>query len=213
MNGIYVFDLDGTLVDSMKNFAKGMLHIADDEGISYDGELLKILTPLGYTKSAEYYVNVLGVKDTVENIVKRIENSLYKEYSTNIVTKEGVKEYLSYLKDMGARLFVLTASPHMMTDICLKRNGIYDLFEKVWSVDDFGLSKSGTELFFKVADTIGCQTSDIHYFDDSLIALKNAKSAGYITYAVYDAQSEKEKALMKSEHRVYVGSFAELLQK
>lgn len=211
MKKIYVFDLDGTLVDSMKNFEKGMLKIADDAGLEYDETLIKILTPLGYTKSAEYYTSVLGVPDTVENIVKRIEENLFFEYANNIVAKPSVPEYLKRLHSEGARLFVLTASPHMMTDVCLKRNGIYDLFEKVWSVDDFGLSKSDTPLFFEVAKAIGCEPSDINYFDDSLIALANAKKSGYITYGVYDAQNEEEVALMKREYSVFVKTFADLM--
>ena len=207
---IYVFDLDGTLVDSMPSFAKGILKIADDAGLSYDEELLKILTPLGYQRSAEYYVNVLGVQDSVENIVAQIRQNLYYEYANNIVTKPGVKEYLNALHARGARLFVLTASPHIVTDVCLQHNGIYDLFEEVWSVEDFGLTKSETPLFDEVARRIGCENGQIHYFDDSLIALTNAKKAGYITYAVHDAQSEEEIVRMIREYCVYVDSFTDL---
>ena len=97
MNPIYIFDLDGTLVDSMRYFAKGILKIADDAGIVYGEELLKILTPLGYEKSAEYYVNELGVNDTVENIVSRIKQNLVYEYTNNIIAKKGVKDYLQKL--------------------------------------------------------------------------------------------------------------------
>ncbi len=211
MKPIYIFDLDGTLVDSMPYFAKGILKIADDAGLTYGEELLKILTPLGYTKSAEYYVRELGVKDSVANIVSRIEQNLVYEYTNNIVTKPGVKEYLHALHQNGARLFVLTASPHLVTDVCLQKNGVYDLFEAVWSVDDFSLNKSDTRLFFKVAETLKCTPEEIHYFDDSLIALGNAKLAGYRTYAVYDAQSPEEVARMKAEYDVYVESFETLI--
>ena len=209
---ICVFDLDGTLVDSMPYFTKGMLSIADDAGISYDDTLIKILTPLGYVKGAEYYVNKLGVNDTVENIVSKINSRLLYEYANNIYTKPFVKEYLFKLHENGARMFVLTASPHSVTDVCLKHNGIYDLFEKVWSVEDFGLSKSDTRIFFEVARTIGCEPCEIHYFEDSLIALENAKKAGFMTYGVYDAQSDEELENMKSELAdIVVMDFQELL--
>ena len=210
MKPIYIFDLDGTLVDSMPYFSKGILKIADDAGLTYGEELLKILTPLGYTKSAEYYVNELGVRDTVANIVSKIERNLVYEYTNNIVTKPGVKSYLQNLYQSGARLFVLTASPHLVTDVCLQKNGVYDLFEQVWSVEDFALTKSDTRLFFKVAETIGCTPAEIHYFDDSLIALSNAKLAGYRTYAVYDAQSAEEIEEMKTKYDVYVDRFDRL---
>ena len=212
MSKIYIFDLDGTLVDSMPYYSKGILSIADDAGLSYDDSLLKILTPLGYTKSAEYYVNVLGIKESVESLVKKIGERLYYQYANNIITKPYVKEYLRSLHSEGARLCVLTASPHLVTDVCLEHNGVYGLFEKVWSVEDFGLSKSSPELFHKVAAEIGCREDEIHYFDDSLIALENAKKAGYMTYGVYDSQSEDEVKRMKNElSDVLVMSFEELL--
>ena len=190
--GIYVFDLDGTLVNSMPYFERGMLSVADELGLEYDDETIKIITPLGYRGSAEYYINELGAKCPVSDIVKMFERNLYREYSTNIKLKAGVYDYLKSLHGNGAKLYVLTASPHLVTDVCLKRNGVFDMFTEVWSVDDFGLTKSGTELFFKVCERIGCTPDEVHYFDDSLIALKNASAAGYDTYGVYDRHTEDE---------------------
>ena len=207
---VYVFDLDGTLVNSMPRYEAGMLSILDEAGIAYGDDLIKIITPLGYTKTAEYYINELGLDDSVASIVSKMENKLVYEYSNNIFLKPGVNEYVRRLHADGARLFVLTASPHIVTDVCLKHNGIYDLFETVWSVEDFGLSKSGTELFCEVARRIGCERDEINYFDDSLIALKNAKKSGYITYAVYDRHEPDEIERMKNEYDIFVGSFEEL---
>ena len=198
MSKIYVFDLDGTLVDSMPYFERGILSVADDEGLEYNEETIKIITPLGYLGSAKYYISELGSKRSEEEIVESFKERLYREYTTNIYLKSGVEKYLKALHADGARLFVLTASPHLVTDACLKKNGVYDLFEKVWSVDDFGLTKSGTELFFEVAKTIGCEPSEVNYFDDSLIALKNATAAGYNTYGVYDRHTEDELNAMRS---------------
>ena len=197
-SNIYIFDLDGTLVDSMPYFSRGMLSIADDAGIKYTDDLIKILTPLGYVGGAEYYINHLGIEDSVDSICEKVRARLLPEYQHNIPLKAGVKKYLEKLHACGGRLFVLTASPYVMAMASLENNGVSHLFEKIWSVEDFGLTKSDTRLFFKVADTIGCQPHDIHYFDDSLIALKNAKLAGYVTYGVYDAQTEEEVSEMKN---------------
>lgn len=196
---ICVFDLDGTLVDSMPYFTKGILSIADESGIKYGDDLIKILTPLGYVKGAEYYVNQLGVNDTVENIVAKVRKRLYHEYSNNILLKPYVRQYLEKLEKEGARMFVLTASPHVVTDVCLEHNGVFGMFEKVWSVEDFELSKSDTRIFYKVAEAIGCEPCEVQYFDDSLVALENAKKAGYKTYGVYDAQTADEVERMKNE--------------
>lgn len=211
MSNIYVFDLDGTLVDSMSRFKNGVLKILDEEGIAYGDDIIEILTPLGYQKTAEYYRNVLGVRGSVEEIMCRIEETLIEEYSTNIFPKAGVVQYLHTLHEKGARLFVLTASSHSTTDVCLQNNGLFDLFERVWSVDDFGLSKSDTRLFFEVAESIGCSPADIHYFDDNETALKSAKTAGYKTYAIYDAHPAAAVEQMKQRYDVFLKSFEELL--
>ena len=140
MKKIAVFDLDGTLIDSMERFEAGMLHVLLEEKISFPKDFINVLTPLGYTKSAELFVE-MGVQDSVNGIVSRIEKFLVNEYANHIRLKPGVYDYVNKLKRDGAKLYVLTASPHIVTDICLKNNGIYDLFEQVWSVEDFGLSK------------------------------------------------------------------------
>ena len=211
MQPICIFDLDGTLINSMPRYTAGMYKILEDEGISYPPDLIKILTPLGYTKTAEYYIEHYGLTDSVEAIVKKMEETLVYEYANNIKLKEGVAEYLKKRKSDGARLFVLTASPHIVTDICLKSNGIFDLFEQVWSVEDFGLSKSGTELFYRVAEVLNCKTEDIEFFDDNLTALINSTASGMVTYAVNDGQEEKDLQRMKDVARYYVSSFADLL--
>lgn len=211
MKRVCIFDLDGTLIDSMAYFAKGLLSILDEEGISYGEEMVGIVTPRGYTKSAEYYIEELGVKDTVEHLVHRMEQKLVPAYSNEIKLKPFVKDYLLKLKAEGAALYVLTASPHIVTDVCLQNNGVYDLFEQVWSVEDFGLSKAGTALFYKVAETIGRDTSDIEFYDDNLTAVSNAVRAGHKVYGIKDQQTAEDLALVKKRCHVFVESFEELL--
>jgi beta-phosphoglucomutase-like phosphatase (HAD superfamily) len=211
MTNVYVFDLDGTLVDSMPYFSKGILSILDDAGIPYQPELINVVTPLGYTKTAELYVT-MGVKETVDTIVSNIEKKLVKEYSENVRLKNGVFEYLTALHSAGARLFVLTASPHIVTDVCLKNNGVFELFEKVWSVEDFGLSKSDTRLFYEVAASIGCDNSEIKYFDDNLTAVTNSKKSGYFVYGIRDMQTESDIERIRALCDRFVDDFSDLIK-
>lgn len=211
MSKIYIFDMDGVLIDSMAKFERCMLRILDEHGIRYDEKMIDIVTPLGYQGTAEYYVNELGVNESVESIVGKLNKYLYEEYAHNIILKEGVMEYLQKLSSESARMFVLTASPHLMTDACLKHNEVFDMFEEVWSVDEFGgLTKSNIELFGIVADKVGCRPEEIHYFDDNVIAIENATKANYNTFAVRDRQTQKVWDSMKTTARHYVNSFREL---
>lgn len=207
MNPSYVFDLDGTLVDSMSHFGAAMTGILDDAGISYGEDLVKTVTPLGYRKTAEYYVNTLGIKDSVDGIVAEIERRLYTAYSEKINLKPGIEKILRTLKEHGARLFVLTASPHLVTDACLKANGVYDWFEKVWSVEDFALTKSDARIFRAVAKEIGCSMHEVHYFDDNVIAVTNARAAGFYVFGIKDLQSAEELATIKANAHIFIENF------
>ena len=84
----YLFDFDGTLVDSMPTFVSVMLRILDENAISYSDDIVKIITPLGYKGTAEYFINLGLDKSRISNIrkaLKRLENFgfvciIYKYY-------------------------------------------------------------------------------------------------------------------------------------
>lgn len=202
----HIFDLDGTLVDSMSYFRRGILQVLDDDGIPYGPDMADILTPLGYTKSAELY-QTMGVGGTVEEIVGRIQTNLHYQYAHNIVLKPGVGDYLRKLKAEGCGLCVLTASPHLVTDVCLQHNGVYDLFDHVWSVEDYGMSKSETALFDAVTRRLSCTAGDVRFYDDNLTACTTAVKAGWFTYAVNDGQSEDILCQLRAVAHAYVPSF------
>ena len=206
----HIFDLDGTLVDSMSCFRRGILQVLDEDGIPYGPDMADILTPLGYTKSAQLY-QTMGVRGTVEEIVSRIQTNLHHQYAHNIRLKSGVDAYLRKLKSEGCGLCVLTASPHLVTDVCLQHNGVYDLFDHVWSVEDYGMSKGETRIYDTVTERLGCDKADIRFYDDNLSACTTAVKAGWYTLAVNDGQNEDLTARLKAAAHGYVADFADLV--
>ena len=207
----YLFDFDGTLVDSMPTYVSVMLRILDENGISYTSDIIKTITPLGYLGTAKYYVEQLGLQMSVESIVERMNKYAYDEYAHNIKAKENVVETLIKLKDMGANLNVLTASPHAVLDVCLKRLGIFDLFTNVWSCDDFSTTKADPDIYVSAAKRIGKQVEEILFLDDNYNADKTAVSAGMKVCGVYDASSEEYTDEIKQVSHHYVYDLSELL--
>ena len=141
----YLFDFDGTLVDSMPTFASVMLKILDDYKISYTDDTIKIITPLGYQGTAEYF-RKLGIQASVNELTDLMIKLMHDEYEYRIPAKDGTVEVLRELKSHGGSLNILTASPHDVLDPCLKRLGIFDLFDNVWSCDDFETTKAKIKL-------------------------------------------------------------------
>ena len=212
MKKVHIFDLDGTLIDSMTQFPKANLRVLAEEGITPPEDVVNIITPLGYRGAAEYFINTLGVKASCpEEIMKRVESYLIDDYTNKIPLKPFVREYVEKLKKERCKLYVLTASPHSCTDPCLKRNGIYELFDTVWSSDDFGITKANPQIYRDAADRIGCEISDIMFYDDNFTALETAKKAGLATTGVYDPASDDFRDGIVATADVCINSFEELL--
>ena len=210
MRHTYIFDFDGTLVDSMPSWAEKVLNILRECGVAYPSDIINTVTPLGDRGTAEYFRDALGVPLSLEEMFARMDAFALPKYRDEIGIKDGVREYLARLKAAGCTLHVLTASPHKMVDPCLRRLGIFDWFDNVWSTDDFGMVKSDTAIYRAAAERIGVDVSDAVFFDDNLTAIRTARAAGMYTVGVYDASSDALAEQIRGAADRYVYSMAEL---
>ena len=207
----YLFDFDGTLVDSMPTYVSSMLRILDENNISYEDDIVKTITPLGLMGTAKYFIE-LGLDKELNDIVALMGKYMLEAYHYHIPAKENVINTLRKLKENEADLNVLTASPHITLDACLKRLGIYDLFTNVWSCDDFETTKADPEIYRMAAEKMGCDVSEVWFFDDNLNADLTAKSAGMKVCGVYDDSSKEYAQEMKEVCDNYIYNFSELLK-
>ena len=206
----YLFDFDGTLVDSMPAFVSVMLRILEEHKIRYPQDVVKIITPLGYAGTARYF-RELGLDCSEEEIVLLMKKYILDEYRYRIAAKNNVASVLHRLKEQGADLNVLTASPHLLLDPCLKRLGLFDLFTNVWSCDDFGTTKADPAIYELAARRMGCRVGEVLFLDDNYNADKTAKAAGMKVCAVYDDSSKDYVDEMKTVADHYIYDFSELL--
>ena len=207
----YLFDFDGTLVDSMPTYVASMLRILDENGIPYEKDIVKIITPLGVKGTAEYFIE-LGVKKSLLEIVEDMKKYMLDGYFNVIPAKENVVSVLKELKRRGASLNVLTASPHITLDACLKRLELYDLFDNVWSCDDFCTTKADPEIYKMAAGKLNKNVSAVLLLDDIRNADQTAKKAGMKVCGVYDDSSKEYVNEIKAATDYYIYNFSELLE-
>ena len=205
-NYVLLFDFDGTLVNSMPVFAETMLRAINEAAVSFPENIIEILTPLGYHGSAEYMINTLGIKESADALVTKMHAYAYDGYANDIKLKEGVGDFLRALKGRGYSLNVLTASPHKMLDVCLVRNGVWELFDNVWSCEDFGTTKSDPEIYRAAARRLGTDVSHVAFFDDNLHAVETAKLAGTFTLGVYDESGAAFSEQLRAVSHHYVNT-------
>lgn len=206
---IYIFDFDGTLVDSMEIWANLHAKRLTDAGIPVPENYTQIITPIGNTKAAELNIS-LGVPGTVEEYLQKLNEILLEAYSFQIPLKPHVEETLRAMQAAGHQLHVLTASPHQFLDPCLRNRGIWHLFDNIWSIEDFNHTKSEPIIYRLVAQRLGVRVEDCIFVDDNLTAISTAKAAGMQTIAIYDKSSHSDKEKMQAVADRYVFDFAEI---
>ena len=211
MSRTFLFDFDGTLVDSMPTYAGVMLRILDENNVPYGDDLIKIITPLGFKGTAQYFID-MGLKLSFDEIVGLMAKYAIDAYTNDVQAKEHVIDVLRTLKAQGDDLNVLTASPHETLDPCLKRLGIYDLFTNVWSCNDFGTTKADPAIYRMAAEKLGKDVSEVIFLDDNYNADLTAKEAGMQVWGVYDATSDEYIDEIKSVTSRYITDFAEILE-
>jgi len=203
----YIFDFDGTLVDSMPYVAIGVKKFLADRGVSYPENIMEIVTPLGYPASAAYYNEHFGLSVTGDEYLDELQEYLYPRYQTEIPLKAGVYDYLKALKARGAKLTILTASPIRFVEPCFERLGILDCFSHLWCCSDFGITKSEPEIYLEAAKRLSVTPKDIAFFDDSFHSLAAAKKAGLYTVGIYDEVAKAFTDDVKATADVYHETF------
>ena len=211
MNTAYLFDFDGTLVDSMPTFVSAMLRILDENQIPYEESIIKTITPLGLKGTAHYYIEELGLPMSMEQLIGVMKKYMLDAYFYTIPAKDNVLSVLQELKRRGASLNVLTASPHITLDACLKRLGMWELFDHIWSCDDFATTKADPQIYVRAAKEMGVPVEQVIFLDDNLNADLTAKAAGMQVCGVYDDSSKEYVQQMIAATDYYIYDFMELL--
>ena len=210
-NKAYVFDFDGTLVDSMDKAVSVVLNYLTKRGVEYPPGIVRTLIPLGFSGIAKYYHQHFGLVEPPEQILADFKEELAYIYATEMDAKVGAQTTLSALKARGARLFMLTGSPHLFLDKCLTRLGLDKYFEQCWTTEDLGMSKGDTAIYKEVAKRIGLPIENCIMVDDGVKALKKAHEAGMQTIGFYDSYSADNEQEMRSFADKYVYCFNQLI--
>lgn len=208
-----IFDLDGTLLDSTWVWEKIDVDFLAKRGIKVTDDYMQEIRNHNFNTGSRYVIERFGLSEQPENIVAEWHMMAQSEYDNTIVLKPGAAKMLAMLKECGIKLAVATSSTHTLFEKCLKRNGIYDLFECFTETHEVECDKGFPDVYELAAARCGMSASDCIVFEDILKAVQGAKKGGFYTIAVYDKASEcEQKEIMKLCDR-YIYGYEELISK
>lgn len=208
INGV-IFDLDGTLIDSMPIWHEIDMEFLKENGIDNPppnvSDLLKTMT---IEESSRYFIEQFGLDITVEYVIKRIEELVRIQYEEKIPLKPYVTELLDRLDEKGIPYGVATATYKGLAQAVLKRCGIYERFRFLINGEDYPCGKTCPDIYIGAAERLGTQIGETLVVEDALHCCITAKNAGFIVAGVYDSAAESDRSEIENTADYYFESLA-----
>ncbi len=189
MKKVYVFDLDGTLLDST-----AVWHTIDEEFLGKRGLLLErdyaeAVSVMHLQEAAVYTIDRFSLNETPDAVAAEWEQMAYDFYASRVQVKDGARDYLLQLREHGARVVLATALSRKLAEAALARLGLAELFETVIYADEIGYGKNSAAFYLAVAAFLGVTPAECVMYEDTLRGVRSAKEAGMFTVAIEDEGS------------------------
>lgn len=205
-----IFDMDGTLLDSMPTWKGIGAKLLANNGIMPPEDIEERLKELSFIDTANYFINDLGLQMSEEEVVAGINDLMRQAYAEYIPLKTGAKQLLESLKNKGYKMGVATATDKELALLGLKRLEILDYFDVVVSCGDIGHWKDEPMIYKETTKMMGLEEAEVVIVEDAGYCVKTAKEAGFKVVGVYDAAAELETEMIKALSDHYMLDLTEM---
>ncbi|MDD2496788.1 MAG: HAD family phosphatase [Desulfitobacteriaceae bacterium] len=205
-----IFDLDGTLLDSMKIWDNIGDEFLKSYGITPPRDLAEILKTMSLKQSAEYFKKAFSLPPSEDEIIDIINKMAEEKYRAGVLLKPYAFEYLQKLKSQNVRMCIVTATDYTIAAEALRRLGAADYFEFIITCALAGCGKDDPKIYLLAADRFGCNPDEAVVFEDAFHCIKTAKNAGFYVVGVEDISARHDKREIQKISDCYINSFAEM---
>lgn len=202
-----IFDLDGTLLDSLRAWENSGSNFVRAEGFEPPADLDEKLVAMSLMDGAALLKEMYQLPYSLEEILQRTLRPIKEHYYQDIQPMPGVVPLLAALKAQGIKMAVATASYKDYAQAALTRLGLADYFEFIITCDEVGVGKSDPKVYEVAAQRLGVSKEHTLVAEDALHALQTAHKAGFKTAGIEEAHSAHQRAEKQAVSNYYVISY------
>lgn len=206
-----LFDLDGTLVDSMWVWPQIDIDYLGSYGLSVPDDLQNAVEGMGFTEVAEYFKKRFQIPDPIEQIKKTWQNMAMDKYCREIPLKPGVMEILPYLKEKGIKMAVASSNALELIEACLRSHGIRNYFQEVITACEVKKGKPAPDVYLEAAKRLGTEPVHCLVFEDIVPGIQAGKAAGMQVCAVHDQYSIPQEQEKRECADYYISSYEQVI--
>lgn len=208
----YIFDLDGTLFDSMQVWMEIYKSLFTEHGKTMPEGYLYHVNHLSLDDGAKYTAEHTDVNLSKEYIAEFWKKKAQDKYTNEVKLKPYAYELLNLLSQKGKLMGIATASNKDNVRPCLVNNDIIKFFHSITSVDEVPRGKDFPDIYLKECQKMGLEPKHCAVVEDSYVGALSAKNGGLLSIGVYDESGKEHNKDLRKNCDIYIDSLKELLE-
>lgn len=210
MRKAVIFDIDGTILDSMPVWEHAGEWYLRSIGVEPEKELSGILFPMSLEDGADYIISHYHLEQTRSQVVKGVKKQIRKFYFEEVQRKPGAAELLERLEELKVPAAAATSGDKECAEAALRRLGMRKSFRFILTCSEVGAGKQHPDIYLAAKELLGTEPGETWVVEDALHALQTAKKAGFCTAGVYDPANKEQEEIARTAD-VYLHSLEEWL--
>ena len=207
-----IFDLDGTLIDSMWLWKSIDIEYLKRYNIELPHTLQDEIEGMSFTETALYFKERFNLDEDIDEI-KSVWNEMAWEYYMNKVTlKDDVVHLLTYLKENNIKLGIATSNSKELVSVIVKRFNLHEFFDTVRTSCEVDKGKPAPDIYLKVAEDLEVDPINCIVFEDVLNGIHGGKNAGMRVCGIYDDFSKHVSDKIKAAADYYIEGYHEIVE-
>lgn len=208
-----IFDVDGTLLDSMEIWEDVGVRYLNSIGIEAEPDLGTVLFTMSIQEGAAYVKEHYHLSQEPEEIVQGVLDIISNYYKKTALLKSGAKELLEKLDKHNIPMTVASSNNKKEIEMAFERLGIAKYFDRIFTCEEVGAGKTKPDIYLRAAEYLGTRPEETVVFEDVIHAIRTAKQAGFQVVGIYDETSKDDQEEVRREADWYCREWAELMKK
>lgn len=205
-----IFDMDGTLIDSMWMWESIDVEYLGRYGISLPPTLQREIEGKSFSETAAYFKKRFQIPDEIDTIKSDWNQMAWEKYENEVTVKEGVFSFLKYLKKRGIKTGIATSNSVELAQMVLEKRGLTPYFDAIHTSCEVERGKPYPDIYEYVAEQLGVKPEHCLVFEDVVHGILAGKAANMKVCAVYDEYSKQQDEEKRRLADYYIKSFEEL---
>ncbi len=205
-----IFDLDGTVLDSMHCFKPIGAKIAEKYGLLNPDP--RDFYAHSIPEIGEVLRNKYNISDTVEQFVAYTNSLVESAFFNEVEPKQSIEVFLKQLQQNNIKMAIATLSDRYLVEAALKRCGLIDYFTGIFCCSEVGVGKKSPKVYELALELLGTEKEQTWVFEDSHYAAVTAKNAGFKLACIADDSNKKQRNELKELGDVFINDYANAYQ-